>query len=105
MPGQEQIVLTKEVIGLRSKSDLFDQFYLMWAMNLPVVRRQWERVIFMQTNREDVGDRFLEIEIPIPKSKEKSLSISKLYKTYYDSVANLKRTFEEDKKNLQAVFK
>lgn len=105
MPGQEQIVLTKEVIGLRSKSDLFDQFYLMWAMNLPVVRRQWERVIFMQTNREDVGDRFLEIEIPIPKSKEKALSISKPYKTYYDSVANLKKTFEEDKKNLQALFR
>lgn len=105
MPGQEQIVLTKEVIGLRSKSDLFDQFYLMWAMNLPVVRRQWERVIFMQTNREDVGDRFLEIEIPIPKSKEKALSISKPYKTYYDSVTNLKKTFEEDKKNLQALFR
>jgi hypothetical protein len=105
MPGQEQIVLTKEVIGLRSKSELFDQFYLMWAMNLPVVRHQWERVIFMQTNREDVGDRFLEIEIPIPKSKEVALSISKPYKTFYDSLANLKKIFEEDKKNLQEVLR
>ena len=105
MPGQEQIVLTKEVIGLRSKSELFDQFYLMWAMNLPVVRRQWERVIFMQTNREDVGNRFLEIEIPIPKSKEMAITISKPYKNYYDSLANLKKVFEENKKDLLEVFR
>lgn len=105
IPGQEQIVLTKEIIGLRSKSELFDQFYLMWAMNLPVVRRQWERIIFMQTNREDVGNRFLEIEIPIPKSKEMALSISKPYKIYYNSMVYLKKTFEENKRELYELFK
>jgi len=52
-----------------------------------------------------VGDRFLEIEIPIPKSKEVALSISKPYKTFYDSLANLKKIFEEDKKNLEEVLR
>ena len=105
MPGQEQIVLTKEVIGLRSRSELFDQFYLIWAMNLPVVRCQWERVIFMQTNREDVGNRFLEIDIPIPRSKDRAIAISKPFKNYYDSLVNLKKVFEENKKDLLEVFR
>ena len=71
MPNQERIVLTKEVIVLRSlvQEMEFDQFYLMWAMSLELVRKQWNRVILMQTNREDVGERYKEILIPIAKRK------------------------------------
>lgn len=86
LPGQEQVVLTKEIIGLRSTTELFDQFYLMWVMNLPFVRRQWNRVVFMQTNREDVGKRYLEIKIPIPKEKEIADSISAPYRDYFNSL-------------------
>ena len=59
----------------------------------------------MQTNREDVGNRFMEIKIPIPKSKERSLAISRPYKKYYDSLANLKKLFEEEKGELCKVYK
>ena len=105
LPGQENIVLTKEVICLRSTNKRFDQFYLLWAMNLPVVRKQWERIIFMQTNREDVGDRFLEILLPISRSKEISDAISKPYKTYFESIINLKQTFKKDREKLLSTYK
>lgn len=59
MPSQEEIVLTKEVIVIRSLSPRISQFYLLWALSLDVVRRQWRRIVFMQTNREDVGERLL----------------------------------------------
>lgn len=94
MPGQEQIVLTKEVIGMRSETELFDQFYLLWALSLPEVRRQWDRIIFMQTNREDVGQRFLEIEIPIPKDKKQADMVSNPYRKYYTGLNNLRNEFE-----------
>lgn len=90
LPGQEQVVLTKEIIGLRSTTDLFDQFYLMWVMNLPFVRNQWNRVVFMQTNREDVGKRFLEIKVPIPLRKEISDKISEPYKDYFKSLNEIR---------------
>lgn len=90
LPGQEQVVLTKEIIGLRSTTELFDQFYLMWAMGLPFVRRQWNRVVFMQTNREDVGKRYLEIKIPVPSSKEISEKISTPYKNYFKRLNEIK---------------
>lgn len=93
--GQENIVLTKEILVVRGESKLFDQFYLMWALSLPVVRRQWDRIIFMQTNREDVGDRYYEIEIPIPLNVEQALTVSKPYRHYYTQLKALKIEFEE----------
>ncbi|RKN43045.1 hypothetical protein D7294_11080 [Streptomyces hoynatensis] len=88
MPGQEQLLLTKEIIIMRPGPRAeFDSFYLLWAMTLKIVREQWKRVIFMQTNREDVGDRFLEIEIPVPKNPEIAAQVSQPFRTYYQTVA------------------
>lgn len=88
MPGQEQVLLTKEIIVLRAGPDAsFDQFYLLWAMTLRIVRDQWNRVVFMQTNREDVGKRFHEIEIPIAPSPGRAAEISEPFRRYYLAVA------------------
>lgn len=89
MPGQEQVVTTKEVIVLRPGPNAdFDAFYLLWAMTLKVVRDQWKRVVFMQTNREDVGSRYLEIEIPIPPNRAVSDEVSHAFRQYYTSIAD-----------------
>ena len=44
----------------------------------------------MQTNREDVGKRFLEIKIPIPLRKEISDKISEPYKDYFKSLNEIR---------------
>lgn len=94
MPGQERVVTTKEVIILRpGPMAEFDQFYLLWAMTLKIVRDQWKRIIFMQTNREDVGKRFLEIEIPVPKRREDADNVSRYFKDYYLSIAEARARF------------
>ncbi|MBK5223043.1 MAG: hypothetical protein JJE52_09235 [Acidimicrobiia bacterium] len=88
MPGQEQIIVTREVIILRVLERAnFDPFFLMWALTLKVVRQQWNRIIFMQTNREDAGHRYREIRIPIPPSTEIAADISTPFRTYYQSLA------------------
>jgi type I restriction enzyme M protein len=95
MPGQEQVVVTKEIIVLRPGSSAnFDTFYLLWAMTLKVVRDQWKRVIFMQTNREDVGKRYLEIAIPIPPSRERADEISQPFRSYYEAVAKARSALQ-----------
>jgi hypothetical protein len=89
MPGQEQVVLTKEIIVLRDgPRATFDQFYLLWAMTLKIVREQWKRIVFMQTNREDVGKRFLEITIPVPPNRGEADRVSLVFRDYYQSIAN-----------------
>lgn len=88
MPGQEQVVTTKEVIVIRpGQKANFDPFYMMWALTLNIVRDQWRRVIFMQTNREDVGDRYLDIRIPIPRDAEHATEVSQPFRDYYQNLA------------------
>lgn len=97
LPGQTEVVLTKEVLVFSAaKHACFDNFYLMWALDLPEVKRQWDRVIFMQTNREDVGYRFTEIEIPIPPDESAGMEISSPYRNYYLSISSLKERFENE---------
>lgn len=99
MPGQENAVLTKEVIVIRAnKQEQFDQFYLMWALSLIEVRIQWERIVFMQTNREDVGTRMLEIKIPIPKNIQISNKCSKSFRDYYTGLEKSRSKFIKDLK-------
>lgn len=94
MPGQEEVVLTKEMLVLRvtSLAEL-DNFYLLWALSLKVVRQQWNRVVLMQTNREDVGDRYLEIEIPWPDNSRDGFRISEPFRKYYLGMDQLRRSF------------
>ena len=96
MPGQEQVVLTKEVIILRSTQNApFDQYFLMWAMNLRIVREQWNRIVFMQTNREDVGKRYYEIVVPIPSSKKVGENVSTPFRDYYKELEIINQRFSD----------
>lgn len=94
MPGQERVVLTKEVLVLRAGDRAnFDNFYLLWAMTLEVVRRQWNRIVFMQTNREDVGSRYLEVQIPVSPDRELNSQISAPFRDYYLGVQEHRQRF------------
>jgi len=96
LPGQERVLLTKEIIVLRPGTAAnFDAFYLLWAMTLKVVRDQWKRIVFMQTNREDVGKRYRELKIPVPKTKEIGMSVSVPFRTYYTALAESRSAFAE----------
>jgi type I restriction enzyme M protein len=87
MPGQERIVLTKEVFIFRAATPLLvDQFYLLWALTLEPVRAQWRRLVLMQTNREDVGDRVVELLIPVPPSVDVGREVSEAFRTYFTSI-------------------
>lgn len=96
MPGQEQVVVTKEVIVLRPGPQAdFDPFYLLWAMTLTIVRDQWRRIVFMQTNREDVGKRYYEIELPLAPSSDRAVEVSAPFRDYYTAVADARRSLRE----------
>lgn len=96
LPGQEESVLTKEVLVISATERAsFDNFYLMWALANRRVLDQWARVVFMQTNREDLGDRWREISIPVPTTRELSERLAKPYRTYYTALAELKSRLVE----------
>jgi type I restriction enzyme M protein len=97
LPGEEAVVLTKEVFVFRvRKTDkLWDPFYLLWALSLRGVRDQWRRIALMQTNREDCGDRYREIVLPKPPSRDWALKSSRAFATYFKAIAAARDSFIE----------
>lgn len=94
MPGQERVVLTKEMLVMRpGPAADFDPFYFLWAMSLKAVRRQWQRIVFMQTNREDTGQRYREISIPMAPDRAQRDAVAEPFKTYYEGAAALRKNF------------
>jgi type I restriction enzyme M protein len=95
MPGQEQLLLTKEIIVLRpGPAAFFDSFYLLWALTLRVVRDQWHRVVFMQTNREDVGKRYYEVEIPLAPDAATAARVSQPFRDYFLTIASAREQLQ-----------
>lgn len=97
VPGEEQVVLTKEVFVVRVKTNEqgYSPFYVLWALSLQEVRNQWNRVTLMQTNREDVGSRYREIRIPKPCSKEWADDVSCAFYKYFHGMADAKKAFSD----------
>ena len=94
MPGQEQMVFTKEILLFTVNKDApINHFFLFWALRLKDVQKQWERVIFMQTNREDLGDRYRLIEIPYTKDPDAAKEVSKAYREYFEGLDELSKRF------------
>ena len=80
MPWQRRLLLTKEFLRVRVADPLpdsdptggllagFDWAFLLYAMSLRVVREQYRSLVLMQTNREDLGSRWKEVIIPLPRN-------------------------------------
>lgn len=101
LPGQERMVLTKEILLFSVAPDApIDSFYLFWAMRLADVQSQWQKVIFMQTNREDLGNRYRLIEIPYTDDANKAAEISKGYRDYFIGLQKLQEKYEHINNNL-----
>ncbi len=95
LPGEESIVLTKEVFIIRVNHNSIGitPFYLLWALSLKETRKQWARVTLMQTNREDVGQRYREITIPYPLSVGWADKVCKSFRDYFEGIAKAKANF------------
>jgi type I restriction enzyme M protein len=96
LPGEERVVLTKEVFVIRVIGGDLDPFYLLWAFSLKAVRDQWRRIALMQTNREDCGQRYKEIILPKPKSAAWAKETSTSFRNYFQTIAAAKTKFIEE---------
>ena len=47
----------------------------------------------MQTNREDLGDRYRLIEIPYTKDRDAAKEVSKAYREYFEGLDELTKRF------------
>lgn len=99
LPGEEDRVLTKEILVLRATEEGmkhgYTPSYLFWALSLGQVREGWRRVTLMQTNREDLGELWKKVRIPAPKSPKWAEKVSAPIKEYFEALAKAKKVLEK----------
>ena len=67
MPWQTHVVLTREILILRvSEQTRISPWLVLVLMSLRVVNDQFRYLVQMQTNREDLGKRIFELQLPLP---------------------------------------
>jgi type I restriction enzyme M protein len=100
LPGEEQVVLTKEMFVIRvAEHPVLDPFFMLWAFSLQAVREQWRRIALMQTNREDCGKRHLEVVIPMPPTRQWASERCGAFRDYFTAVAAARGTFRDQVAN------
>ncbi len=96
MPWQTHVVLTKEVLGLRvlPNTEGIDAFLLLALMSLRVVQDQYAALTPMHTNREDLGNRWREVKIPLPKGTVDRVMTAKPVKDYFEANVKARESYD-----------
>lgn len=102
MPWQTHVVLTREVLVLRAMENRrgIDPALLLALMSLKVVQQQYGHLALMNTNREDLGDRWREVRIPLPDSDAAREAVARPIREYFQAQVVARESYDD----LLAVF-
>ena len=97
MPWQTNVIMTREIDTWRvtAKAKRISPFLLLAMASLKVVHAQFNFLIMMQTNREDLSQRYKELLLPIPRTEENRNKWSKPIKEYFESNVRARNSYEE----------
>ena len=104
MPWQTQVVLTREVAVLRcTRYDRMSPWLLLVMLSLAVVNDQFRFLVQMQTNREDLGNRLLELKLPIPQEEETRRQWEEPAREYFLAQVEARKSFSRLTQNLNGL--
>ena len=104
MPWQTHVVLTKEIAVLRcAKESCVSPWLLLVVLSLRVVNEQFRFLVQMQTNREDLGRRLLELKIPVPMAEPDRRRWEEPAEEYFHVQVEARKSFSRLTENLNAL--
>jgi len=89
MPWQTKVILTREITVWRipKKATRIDPWLLLALASLRSVHDQFNFLVLMQMNREDLGDRYKELLLPLPKSAAKREEWARPIREFFEASA------------------
>jgi type I restriction enzyme M protein len=78
---------------LENKEDI-DSCLILFLLNLDIVQKQIEAITFVQGTIATIGNRIMEIKLPIPANKEKRKEISNYVKRTIDKKTNIRKKIQ-----------
>ncbi|MHA1250064.1 MAG: N-6 DNA methylase [Candidatus Helarchaeota archaeon] len=96
-------------IRVLKNDEFIDSYLLLFLLNLDVVKKQILNITFSQGTLSTIGNRIMDLRIPLPKSIEKRKEISKYIKELINEKTNIRKklmnlslnTFYKCKSNLR----
>jgi type I restriction enzyme M protein len=97
MPWQTNVILTREieVWRLTETAERVNPFLLLTLLSLKVVHDQFDFLVLMQTNREDLSQRYRELLLPIPREEAKRTEWTKPLRDYFEARVRARESYDE----------
>lgn len=96
MPWQTKVILTREIAVWRvpEEAKAIDPWLLLGLVSLKVVHEQFRYLVLMQTNREDLGDRYRELLLPLPRDEKRRHEWAYPIREYFEGVAAARASYD-----------
>ncbi|MFX0187646.1 MAG: N-6 DNA methylase [Candidatus Hodarchaeota archaeon] len=88
-----KIIIQSHIFQLKilKNKETIDSYLLLYLLNLDIVQKQIQAITFIQGTIATIGDRIMEIFLPIPASIEQRKEISKYIKKIIDDKTEIKK--------------
>ncbi len=94
-PWQTRAILTREIAIWRPTSKCrIDRWLLLALLSLKVVHEQFRFLVLMQTNREDLGERWRELRLPIPRNVKQRETWTNPIREYFEAESKVREAFD-----------
>ena len=102
MPWQTQMILTREIYIWRFKeeSGRINRWLFLALASLRVVHAQFRFLVLMQMNREDLGTRYRDLLLPIPRTPDIREKWTQPVRRYFEALTIARSKYE----NLSSVL-
>lgn len=82
-------------IKVLQNSDGFDSYVLLYLLNLNIVQKQIETITFIQGTIATIGNRIMDIILPVPNKIQKRKQISEFMKIIIDKKIEIRKKIQE----------
>ena len=106
MPWQTNVILTREIAVWRvpKEANRVDPWLLLALASLRSVHDQFNFLVLMQMNREDLGNRYKELLLPLPKTAEKREEWSRPIREFFDASVRARESYDALGKQLNPAL-
>lgn len=96
MPWQTDMILTREIFIWRLEDDgkRINRWLFLALASLKVVHEQFSYLILMQMNREDLGSRYRDLLIPIPRTEAARERWAGPVRRYFEAMTAARESYE-----------
>ena len=91
------MILTREIFiwRLKDEGEWIDRWLFLALASLKVVHEQFSYLVLMQMNREDLGNRYKDLLLPIPRTPEAREKWAGPVRRYFESITEARKSYED----------